>query len=432
MIRRMTDERDDGELEAYRLQARKWLAENVERVAPTSTAFGQRAGEAEEEFAKRSRALQALLYDNGYAGITLPKEWGGQGLSTRHQQVFDEESFGYERPGAFGGTFGPILGALLGHMNDEQREQHLVPILRGTLWCQLMSEPGAGSDIGGITTRADRDGDEWVINGQKVWTTAGHLSDYGICLTRTDWDVPKYSGLTMFIVAMDTPGVSPRPLRQITGEAEFCETFLDDVRVPARNVLGAPGGGWSVVQTWLTYEHGGVEEGDQAGRGMSGARVSTSLVDGAYPGALVALARERDLADDPLARDRLTRTFVADAVNGLVGRHLGIAMRDGRISGHAGSMVKVAAATAAQRSTAAGVDLAGMGGVAWDPADPHGDARAKAMLQTRSHSIAGGTNEVQRNNTGDRVLGLPREPAVDRGIPFREVRTNAPRSSDQS
>ncbi len=212
MMPPMTDERDNDELEAYRLQARKWLAENVERVAPTSTAFGQRAGEGEEEFAKRSRALQALLYDNGYAGITLPKEWGGQGLSTRHQQVFDEESFGYERPGGFGGTFGPILGALLGHMNDEQREKYLVPILRGMLWCQLMSEPGAGSDIGGITTRAERDGEEWVINGQKVWTTAGHLSDYGICLTRTDWDVPKYSGLTMFIVPMDTPGVSPRPL----------------------------------------------------------------------------------------------------------------------------------------------------------------------------------------------------------------------------
>jgi alkylation response protein AidB-like acyl-CoA dehydrogenase len=317
-------------------------------------------------------------------------------------------------------------------MNDEQREEHLVPILRGTLWCQLMSEPGAGSDIGGITTRAERDGDEWVINGQKVWTTAGHLSDYGICLTRTDWDVPKYSGLTMFIVPMDTSGVSPRPLRQITGEAEFCETFLDDVRVPTRNVLGTPGGGWSVVQTWLTYEHGGVEEGDQSARGMSGAKVATSLVESAYPGALVALARERELSADALVRDRLTRTFVADAVNGLVGRQLGIAMRDGRISGHAGSMVKVAAATASQGSTAAGVDLVGMGGVAWDPAEPQGDALAKAMLQTRSHSIAGGTNEVQRNNTGDRVLGLPREPAVDRGIPFREVRTNAPRPRDQS
>jgi alkylation response protein AidB-like acyl-CoA dehydrogenase len=424
-------EGEHADLEDYRLRARSWLAANVDRAAPTSTVVGQRSGESEEEFAERSRALQALLYDAGYAGITLPKEWGGQGLTTRHQQVFDEEQFGYERPGGFGGTFGPILGALLGHMNDEQRSEYLVPILRGALWCQLMSEPGAGSDIGGITTRAERDGDEWVINGQKVWTTAGHLSDYGICLTRTDWDVPKYAGLTMFIVPMGTPGVSPRPLRQITGVAEFCETFLDDVRVPARNVLGAPGGGWSVVQTWLTYEHGGVEEGDQSGRGVSGSKLATSLVEGAYPDDLVAVARARDLADDPHLRDQLARMFVADAVNGLVGRHLGIAMRDGRISGHAGSMVKIAAATAAQRATAAAVDLAGMDGVAWDPDDPHGDARAKAMLQTRSHSIAGGTNEVQRNNTGDRVLGLPREPAVDRGIPFREVRTNV-RRADQS
>ncbi|MEX1008846.1 MAG: acyl-CoA dehydrogenase family protein [Acidimicrobiia bacterium] len=431
----MAHERDDDnhDYDAYRDRARRWLAENVERVRPTSTAVGQRAGESELEFVARSKALQAKLYAGGYAGITLPAEWGGQGLTTRHQQIFDEEVFGYERPGGFGGTFGPILGALLGHMTDEQRREYLVPILQGTLWCQLMSEPGAGSDIGGITTRAVQDGDEWVINGQKVWTTAGHLSDMAICITRTDWDVPKYSGLTMFIVAMDTPGVSPRPLRQITGEAEFCETFLDDVRIPARNVLGVPGGGWGVVQTWLTYEHGGVEEGDQSGRGVSGAKVSASLVDGAFPKELVSQSVARGVVEDPRVRDRLARTFIADAVNGMVGRHLGIAMRDGRISGHAGSMVKVAAATAAQRSTEAAVDLAGMAGIAWDADDPLGDARAKEMLQSRSHSIAGGTNEIQRNNTGDRVLGLPREPAVDRGIPFREVRTNAvPPRTDQS
>jgi alkylation response protein AidB-like acyl-CoA dehydrogenase len=295
-----------------------------------------------------------------------------------------------------------------------------------------MSEPGAGSDIGGITTRAEQDGDEWVINGQKVWTTAGHLSDFGICLTRTDWDVPKYSGLTMFIVPMDTPGVSPRPLRQITGDAEFCETFLDDVRVPAKNVLGVPGGGWSVVQTWLTYEHGGIEEGDESGRGISGSKMAASLVDGARPDRLVSLARSRGLGDDPLVRDELTRRFVAEAANGLAGRQLGVAMRDGRISGHVGSMVKVAFANESQRATEAGVELAGMAGIAWDADDPSGDARAKAMLQSRSHSIAGGTNEVQRNNTGDRVLGLPREPAVDRGIPFREVRTNVVPPRDQS
>ena len=150
----MTNERTNGDADydAYRQRAREWLAANVDRVHPNSTAAGQRAGESELEFAARSRALQATLYEGGYAGITLPKEWGGQGLTTRHQQIFDEEVFGYERPGGFGGTFGPILGALLGHMNDEQRNEYLVPILKGTLWCQLMSEPGAGSDVGGITT----------------------------------------------------------------------------------------------------------------------------------------------------------------------------------------------------------------------------------------------------------------------------------------
>jgi alkylation response protein AidB-like acyl-CoA dehydrogenase len=420
------------DLDAYRERVRQWLVDNVPRARATSTASGQRAGETEQEFVARSKALQAQLHDAGYAGITLPVEWGGQGLTTRHQQIFEEESFGYERPGGFGGTFGPILGALLGHMNDDQREEHLVPILRGMLWCQLMSEPGAGSDIGGITTRAEQDGDEWVINGQKVWTTAGHLSDVGMCLARTDWDVPKYAGLTMFIVPMHTPGVSPRPLRQITGDAEFCETFLDDVRVPAKNVLGVPGGGWSVVQTWLTYEHGGIDEGDQSARGLGGNKLTTNLVDSARPDGLVSIAESRGLDDDPLVRDELARHFIGEAMVGLAGRHLGIAMRDGRISGHAGSMVKVALGTQSQARTKAAVDLAGMAGVAWDAADPEGDVLAKAMLESRSHSIAGGTNEIQRNNTGDRVLGLPREPAVDRGVPFRDVRTNAQPPRDQS
>jgi alkylation response protein AidB-like acyl-CoA dehydrogenase len=416
---------DVNDLDAYRRQCRQWLAENLERAKPSNTAAGQRAGETEREFLARSKQVQATLYDGGYAGITLPEEWGGQGLTSAHQRVFDEEVFGYERPGGFGGTFGPILGALLGHMDDEQRSKYLVPILQGMIWCQLMSEPGAGSDIGGITTRADQDGDEWVINGQKVWTTGGHLSDYGICLARTDWDVPKYSGLTMFVVPMDTPGVDPRPLRQITGEAEFCETFLTDVRVPVENVLGAVGGGWAVVQTWLTYEHGGVEEGDESARGMGGGKIAASVAEGAFPKQLVAIARSRGIADDPLVRDRLVRSFVADAVNSLVAQQLGLAMRDGRINSHAGSMVKVAAAGAVQRNTATAVDISGMAGVAWDPADELGGEMAREMLQTRSNSIAGGTNEIQRNNTGDRVLGLPREPAVDRGIPFREVKTNA-------
>jgi len=421
-----------NDLDAYRERARQWFADNVPRARPTSTAGGQRAGETEQEFVARSKALQAQLHDAGYAGITLPVEWGGQGLTTRHQQIFEEESFGYERPGGFGGTFGPILGALLGHMNDEQREEHLVPILRGMLWCQLMSEPGAGSDIGGITTRAEQDGDEWVINGQKVWTTAGHLSDFGMCLARTDWDVPKYAGVTMFIVPMDTPGVAPRPLRQITGEAEFCETFLDDVRIPAKNVLGMPGGGWSVVQTWLTYEHGGVDEGDQSARGLGSNKLTTTLVDSARPDGLVSIAESRGLSDDPLVRDELVRHFVGEAMVGLAGRQLAIAMRDGRISGHAGSMVKVALGTQSQARTKAAVDLAGMAGVAWESDDPDGEVLAKAMLESRSHSIAGGTNEIQRNNTGDRVLGLPREPAVDRGVPFREVRTNSAPTRDQS
>ena len=205
----MTDAHPNGDdYDAYRQRAREWLADNVDRIPHNATAVGQRAGESELEFAARSRELQATLYDAGYAGITLPAAWGGQGLTTRHQQIFDEEVVGYERPGGFGGTFGPILGALLGHMNDEQRSQYLVPILRGTLWCQLMSEPGAAP----TSVASPRGRCKTVTSGSSTVRRCGPLptlSDMAICITRTDWDVPKYSGLTMFIVPMDTPGFHP-------------------------------------------------------------------------------------------------------------------------------------------------------------------------------------------------------------------------------
>jgi alkylation response protein AidB-like acyl-CoA dehydrogenase len=250
---------------------------------------GRRSGESDHQFAARSRTIQSTLFKGGYAGISLPVEVGGQGLPGRYQAIFDQEARDYELPGVFGGTFGPVLGTLLGHLSPRDKKAHITAILSGQeLWCQLMSEPGAGSDIGGIGTTAVRDGDEWIINGQKVWTTAAHLSDFAMCLTRTDWEATKYAGLTMFVVPLNSPGVTVKPLRQITGTAEFCEVFLDDVRIPAANVLGEVGGGWAVVQTWLTYEHGGVSKGSDHSR--VGTQAVRSPITDAIPRALIAAA----------------------------------------------------------------------------------------------------------------------------------------------
>ncbi|TMK59127.1 MAG: acyl-CoA dehydrogenase, partial [Actinobacteria bacterium] len=232
----------------YRQRARRWLAANLTPAGSSSHRLGPADGQTESEWVARSRAIQAKLSEGGYAGITLPPELGGAGLDQRYQQIFDEESAGYELPPYFAGARGPTFYLLLACMSDAHQHEHIPAILDGReVWCQLMSEPGAGSDLAGVVTRADRDGDEWVINGQKVWTTDAHFSEYGICLARTDFDVPKHAGLTMFFVSMDTPGVTARPLRQADGSAAFNEVFLDDVRIPAENVLGEVNQGWSTV-----------------------------------------------------------------------------------------------------------------------------------------------------------------------------------------
>jgi alkylation response protein AidB-like acyl-CoA dehydrogenase len=407
---------------AYRDRAQRWVAEHLTRIAPTSDSWGTREGESELEWVARSRVIAARLYEGGYNGITIAKEWGGQGLTGRHHQIFEEAAAGYERPGWFAGDGGPIVATLLAELADDQKRVRIPALLRGDeLWCQLMSEPGAGSDLAGITTRAERDGDEWVINGQKVWSTGAHFCDYAICLARTDWDVPKYNGLSVFCVPLRHVGVTVRPLRQLTGSAPFCEVFLDDVRIPVENIVGEPNGGWSVMQGWLTYEHGGMAKGD-ARRGQMATR---SLAELAMPTDLVALATHRGALDDPAVRSLVAEQFVARGVQGLLGRRMGNAMRTGAMPGHAGSLVRYSGVENQQHNGEAALNLAGPASVAWDPGDDEARRRVEAFLEDRALTIRGGTKEIQRNMVGERVLGLPREPAVDRGIPFRDVRTNA-------
>ncbi|MDD9370266.1 MAG: acyl-CoA dehydrogenase family protein, partial [Acidimicrobiales bacterium] len=248
-----------AELDAYRAEARAWLAANLpERQGPAL----RTAHETTPDQLAADRARQRAVHEAGYLGITLPREYGGQGLTAAHQRIWQEESARYAvpLPGgiASGVTTTIVLPTLLAHASETQKRDWIPAILRGDeLWCQLLSEPGAGSDLAGILTRATRDGDTWVINGTKVWSSGALAADYGICLARTDWDAPKHRGLTWFKVPLHDPAVTVRPIREINGSAEFCEEFLDDVVVGDDMVIGGVNEGWPVAGTMLNVERSG-------------------------------------------------------------------------------------------------------------------------------------------------------------------------------
>ena len=282
-----------GDLDAYRTTARAWLAAHLERRTPESAL--RSAHEIRADDVAAARAQQRLVHEAGYLGITVPVEYGGQGLTEAHQRIWNEESSDYSLPApggiATGVTIGIIVPTLLAHASEEQKRDWIPKMLSGDeIWVQLLSEPGAGSDLAGLFTRATRDGDQWVINGNKVWSSGALVADFGVCLARTDWEAPKHQGLTWFKVPLDDPAVTVRPVREINGSAEFCEEFLDDVVVGADMVIGPENGGWAIANTMLAVERSG------------GARKHGGSSDGGaqhdFAPDLVALAKARGLADD--------------------------------------------------------------------------------------------------------------------------------------
>jgi alkylation response protein AidB-like acyl-CoA dehydrogenase len=275
-------------------------------------------------------------------------------------------------------------------------------------WCQLFSEPNAGSDVAAAQLRAVRDGDEWVLTGQKVWTSSAERAAFGMCIARTDPDVPKHRGLTMFVVPMDAPGITIRPLVQATGEAAFNEVFFDEARIPASSVIGEVGGGWSVTISMLMNE-----------RASLGA-ASDSLLTGSTAPVLAEPGDDRLRRADLFAREEIQR-YVALGVRA--------AAEAGHEPGPGGSLAKLAGSDLVRRAATAHLHQRGAAGVAWDAGDEQAAAVARAFVHAPSLAIAGGTSEIQRNIIGERVLGLPREPDVDRHLPFRSVPQNASPSS---
>ena len=368
------------------------------------------------------------MHEAGYVGITLPTEYGGQGLSSKHQRIWTEESAGHAlpMPGGIASavTQGIVLPTLLQHASEEQKRAWIPKILSAEeIWVQLLSEPGAGSDLAGILTRATRDGDAWILNGTKVWSSGAMSADYGICLARTDWDAPKHRGLTWFKVPLHDPAVTVRPVREINGSSEFCEEFLDDVLVGRDQVIGDVDGGWPIANFMLAVERG-------AGAGAARADAK-STPGGATSGPgriapdLVALAEARGRLGDGGTRQLIARAHINDYVHAQLVRRAMDSMLSGTADPSVASLLKLGMGILQPLRAAAAMELAGRPGLAWDAAGGAGNAAAVGFLNGRIMSIAGGSNQIQRNIIGERLLGLPREPSVDADKPFREVLRDA-------
>jgi alkylation response protein AidB-like acyl-CoA dehydrogenase len=349
----------------------------------------------------RSVAYQGRLADGGLAGITWPAEYGGRGLPGRYQRIYEREAKAFQVPPRsleIGlGMCGPTL---LMHASEEQKKTYIPAMLRGEhVWCELFSEPGAGSDLSSVQTRAEQDGDEFVLQGQKVWTSGAQHSDFAACLVRTDPSRPKREGITMLIVDMHVPGITVRPLRQITGESHFNEVFLDDVRVPVANAVGQVNYGWRVARSMLAFERQALGNMGGGGGGKGGFT------------ALAEEAKRRDLASRPLLRDRLVQLRIRQMVLRHLTSYLQVKAKGG--DGAAASVLKLAMAQLVQESALVAVETAGMHAIAWTNDDPDGGRWSDQLLSSQSASIGGGTNQIVRNVIAERVLGLPRDEEGD-------------------
>jgi len=359
-------------------------------------------------------------FDLGLAWIQFPEGKGGLGLSPRHQKYIDKEltdagaNFRNKQLNLIGIGMGG--GTLVAHGTDGQQDRWLRPMwTMEEFWCQLFSEPGAGSDLAGLSTSAVQDGDEWIVNGQKVWTTIAHISRWGMLVTRTDPDVPKHAGLTYFVVDMESDGVDVRPLYQITGEAEFNEVYFDDVHIPDENRIGEVGQGWSVSMATLMNERVAIGGGTPP-RGS-----------GAISHAVTAF--KEHAAGDDVARDELARLWIEAEALRLTALRASENAKQGT-PGPEGSTAKLNWADLNKEISSFTMELLGSEGMllpgGYDFSRPELTANRtpsphRLFLRARANSIEGGTSEIMRNILGERVLGLPGEPRVDKNVPWKQV-----------
>ena len=400
--------------EEVRQRVVSWLRENL----PPEWVEAVDAGDSEKLRAARRLVHYddwcARLGEAGWATPTWPVEYGGAGLEPGQARIVNDELTRYQVPRSFNiigiGMGGPTV---MQWGTPEQAKRWLPPMAQHReIWCQLFSEPSAGSDVAGLATRAVRDGDEWVVNGQKVWTTLAHMAKWGMLVARTNPDVPKHKGMTYFIVDMESPGVEVRPLKQITGDAEFNEVFFTDVRIPDANRLGDEGQGWSVATETLMNERVALSGAGSAG----GDNVGGGPVD-----ALIAEAKRAGSWDDPVIRDRLVQAAIDGRVIKITNLRAAAARKGGKRAGPEGSITKLFQAEYNKRLQNLAMDVLGTQATAWSTDDSDTLAKVRGFLRSRANTIEGGTSEIMRNILGERVLGLPKEPSVDRDIPWKDV-----------
>jgi alkylation response protein AidB-like acyl-CoA dehydrogenase len=417
-------------------RTRRWVDDHV----PKAWRQAARAGGASAIRKVRSRADYEAWYPvfaaSGLVAPTWPEEYGGAGLTPSEARMVEAELAPYNL-----GRLNPLglslaAPALFAFGTEQQRLRFLGPIVRNEeVWCQLFSEPGAGSDLASLATRAERHGDEWVITGQKVWNTWAHLADFGVLLARTDPEAPKRQGITYFLIDMHAPGVDVRPLRHITGEIDFNEVFLEDVRVPDSQRVGDVNGGWKVGNATLSGERQMV-----SGSGSGG----VDRIGGGGAERLVDLARRRSADghpggwDDPVVRQSLMQVLSEERIRNWTNQRVRAGIKAGRSPGPESSVGKVHQGDLNQRIQNLATDLLGANALAWLVADGHADDgpdavehyaeslpyEVKGMLRSRANTIEGGTTEVNKNIIAERVLGLPREPDPWQKSPWREVPRN--------
>jgi alkylation response protein AidB-like acyl-CoA dehydrogenase len=392
----------------YRAKVRAFLDANAEKKEPGKQ-FAKQYGE--EGLVPLAKEWQAKKYAAGFAGITMPTEYGGQGLTAMEQVIYNQEEANYLVPrGAYEIGLGMCIPTMLMYATEEQKQRYAPVALKGEeIWCQLFSEPAGGSDVANAKTRAVRDGDDWIINGQKIWTSGAHFSDWGIIVLRTDASVPKHKGLSFFFLDMHSPGIEVRRIKQISGTSNFNEVFFTDVRVPDAQRLGPVGGGWRVALTTLMNE-----------------RLAVGQVAPPDFDEMFEFARNLELEDGPAIQDSVVREKLADWYVETQGLKLSVfrtmtALSRGEAPGPESSINKIISANKRQDIANFATDLMEQGGVMMGQDSPMAGMFQEAVLSSPSGRIAGGTDEILRNIIAERVLGMPGDIRVDKDVPYDQL-----------
>ena len=408
-------------VDEYAAEARTFLNTNAERKeskkkfvwgegSDNVSMFEERSRESELEILRKAKEWQAKRFDNGFTWITGPAEYGGAGLTSAHERAYNAVEREYKTPplGMFQIGLGMVAPTILAHASQSARDTYLRAMWRGDIvGCQLFSEPGAGSDLASLQSKAERDGDEWVVTGQKVWTSGAQYSDIGEIICRTDVGLPKHKGLTGFIVDMHAPGVEIRPLRQMTGGASFNEVFFNEVRVPDDHRLGDVNNGWNVALTTLMNERASIGSTDGSETSMH-----TRLLE---------MVRHFELDQDPIVREMLADLYINTKVAGFTTQRATDKMRAGQMPGPEMSIGKMALVNNQKRlndliarvlGAKLVVDTGEWGTYSW----------SQLLLGAPGMRIAGGSDEVMRNIVGERVLGLPKDVGIDSKSAFRDIK----------